>query len=933
MNVTGGTIALGANIATNAGSVTLMGATTLTLQQGIIIDTTALGDAPSGANIVFAGAGTIDGAASLTLDAGTSGTISVGGAVGSGTKLAGFTASGAAIVFNGPVALTGALDSSAVGLTTFDGAVTAASVHTNAVMFDGGTVTTTSGQSYGAALLVTNNPPSTGGESDSGTGSSDSGGGDIDDGVVFTTVAPNLGSFTLAQDVTPSSVSAGGGAATLGTNMVLSDNGGAITFGGTLNGPHSLTINDAGGTVTLSGAVGGLAPLTGLTTTSSTIAFGGPVSIAGALDTAAVGLTSFAGNVVAASVSTGAATIAGGSVVTSGSQVYAGGIDISADTTLAAGSDVTLAGTSLFNNAFALDVLAGGNVTVAGAVQNAGTGPITVVAGWDGVTPAAQAASTQGAFGRNGGSVVIGGADASGNAALGSAGGTTTVAAADLAVQAVNGFAQLGYAGAGTSGAIDVTLTGSLALSGGPNSGAYAQIGHGGEGIGGSESGDIAVTAAGNVTLAGGSGSLAYAQIGHGGAFSNEHATAAFSDTGAITVAGDAVTLAGGSGSGAYAQIGHGGIGSAQDAAIAAGSIAYTGTITVAASGTMTLAGDGPEAYAQIGNGGYQSLDGTNLAQGTGITELGDITVTTGTASSGGALQVMGDAYAQIGNGGYAANLGTNAPAAINEFGDIDVTVNGSAGTALVAAGDTGSFAYAQIGNGDAATVGVGNVGGNIAITVANAVDLRSGTSANAGIWNATGLGTVTGTTSVNGVIVAAPDNAIAPSAPGPSLPPPALIAPWLLDATFGLSAGTFGSLTNDLSSDTLGSSLNAIAPSSGDQGGKGPIEAMTDSKGAGGGIGGNGPNGSALPGANGGGGNGGALPGAAQEADDLSSGIAHTLSGTPGSVAHVPQTILIGGLLTEAAPPLSPRDTPQAVEPADQVYSSWGNEALWDWQ
>jgi hypothetical protein len=119
-------------------------------------------------------------------------------------------------------------------------------------------------------------------------------------------------------------------------------------------------------------------------------------------------------------------------------------------------------------------------------------------------------------------------------------------------------------------------------------------------------------------------------------------------------------------------------------------------------------------------------------------------------------------------------------------------------------------------------------------------------------------------------------------------------------------------------SGDSTGSSLNTIAPASGQT--AGPIEIL--SGGSGGGQGGSS-----------GGGSGG---GSSGEVSDLSNGIAHSLSGVPGAprtAGRFGQNIFLGGLLTVALAPTSARDTPQAVKPADEPYSSWGNEALWDWQ
>ncbi|HUZ72329.1 MAG TPA: hypothetical protein VMU87_05035, partial [Stellaceae bacterium] len=843
-----------------------------------------LADSGRGA-ITFAS--TLDGAHSLTVsDFG--GAIAFEGAVGRSTALTNLTATGASIAFTGSLALGGNLDTSAVDLTTFDGSVTAASVRTAAAALDGGSVTSTNGQYYGAA--------------------SDIAGG-----------------------------SGGPGTTTLGADTVLHDSGGAILFGGALDGAHSLTIADVGGSVTFTGAIGGATRLSSVTATAATAQFDDSVAVSGALNAGNVGLTTFASGVTAESLAAGRVEINGGTVTTTGNQIYGGGLSIGGDTTLAStAGTITFGGYSPLDTAFALNVLAGGNIDVVGGVQNAGTGAMTLIAGWDGVTPAALAATTPGAYGNrgNGGNVVIGGAGATGDATFGSAGGTTTVAAANLAVAGVNGYAQLGFNRGGdpgaVSGAIDVTLTGDLTLSGGAVGGAYAQIGHGGLATAGSDSGTITIAAGGDVSLLAGSGVYAYAQIGHGGAVTNQSATSLFSDTGTIDVTGNTVTLAGGSGAGAYAQIGQGGIGAGAFAATNdQGSIDYSGSITVAAVTRLNLAGASTTAYAQIGNGGYRTNDQANLAKAS-ITEQGDITVTAGTENSNGALTILGDAYAQIGNGGNAANLNATVPGGITESGNIDVTVLGSGGVATLTGDITNPTGYAQIGNGDAAKTNVGvaiDVGGDINIDVNGPYVLPPHTP-NASIWNSIWCCNVTGTTTLNGTIIPVQNDEVTVALPPPALPSSVSLTSLLLSY---LSSFSDASLLSGVTqtADTLGQSLNAIAPSSGGHQSKGPIEALTDSSGTvtiGGG-------GSALPG-----GSSGSDAGSTnQEADSLTNGIARSMSGTPGTLrsaaALVPQSSLIAGLLTESQAALSPRDTPQAVRPADELYSSWGNEALWDWR
>ena len=191
----------------------------------------ALADTGGGA-ITFGSA--IDGVAALTID--SAGLTSFGGSIGATTPLASlafangagsvtFGAAGgtvattggqsyagavslaattrfvaASVTFDGAVTGSGTLDTTAIGLTTFDSAVTVASVDAGATQIDGGTITTSGHQTYGAIVL-------------------------------------------------------GSGGATLADSA-----GGAITFTSTIDGAGNLTTNTTGAT-TFEGVVGGTTAL------------------------------------------------------------------------------------------------------------------------------------------------------------------------------------------------------------------------------------------------------------------------------------------------------------------------------------------------------------------------------------------------------------------------------------------------------------------------------------------------------------------------------------------------------------------------------------------------------------------------------------------------------------------------------------------------
>jgi len=198
----------------------------------------------------------------------------------------------------------------------------------------------------------------------------------------------------------------------------------------------------------------------------------------------------------------------------------------STNVSVTASNDITVNAAVAYTSANSLTLMAGHNLTVNANVQNGGAGAVRAVAGWDGVTGAANILTTPGAYGNNGGSILIGGAGASGRVALGSRLGSTIAAAHDLTIAATNTSAQLGYHGSptgfvDTNGGITVALSGELTLTGGnASSASFAQIGHGGHEADGNQAGDITINAAGPVTLSGGSALNSYARIGNGGAHS-----------------------------------------------------------------------------------------------------------------------------------------------------------------------------------------------------------------------------------------------------------------------------------------------------------------------------------------------------------------------------------------------------------------------------
>jgi filamentous hemagglutinin family protein len=366
----------------------------------------------------------------------------------------------------------------------------------------------------------------------------------------------------------------------------------------------------------------------------------------------------------------------------------------------------TFAGPEInYNSANTLSILSTSDVFFLGSsVQNAGTGAINVIAGWDGITPVGSVISTSGAYGQDNGSVQI--FSSLGSAAVGSRAGTTTVAAASvfLAVttpSAPGEFAQIGYRGDGATGAINVYATSSDpafsdtsaydtglpgcyaaaggnvclfgALGGGP--GTYAQIGHLGQSLSGTAGGPIAVNATGNVVLLGGG-----VQILAGDPSSEEY-------------------LVPGTLADAYAMIGNG------DASL---TLAQTvsGTINVSAGGGVYLNGSTTASSpAWIGN--YTTAGGNHS---------GDVTITAagiGGATSTGAPADFGPMIASdLGIAGQSSTCCTG--------GDVTLRFTASEGVALEAQSLVANYDSAN-------TLGILSVGD---ITLSGSLIQNAGTGA-----------------------------------------------------------------------------------------------------------------------------------------------------------------------------------------------------------
>ncbi len=273
-------ISTAGDITSNGNQIEFDGQVTLT--GNIAVATTGNGST-TGANVTFHGFINADNASnhrSLTLDAGTAGTLELYGPVGTDSTNAlnvlTITQSGGATFYNSVNAATAAITDTADGQTVaFQGSLT-----------------------VGTGMTV----PANGAFNVSLTGFNNS--------IAGTTTFNNTGTLTLGSSnstttftggitaTAPSSISLGGTIAftntnisigdsstqvTLNANTTLASGTGNITFGNTVNGAFALTLNSTG-TTTLTTAIGASTPLASLTTDAAgtTIFNGGTVTTSGA---------------------------------------------------------------------------------------------------------------------------------------------------------------------------------------------------------------------------------------------------------------------------------------------------------------------------------------------------------------------------------------------------------------------------------------------------------------------------------------------------------------------------------------------------------------------------------------------------------------------------------------------------------------------------
>ncbi len=373
----------------------------------------------------------------------------------------------------------------------------------------------------------------------------------------------------------------------------------------------------------------------------------------------------------------------------------------------------------------------GGDITLLSSFQNAGSGDVMLLAGYNGDgttggTGSFNATSLEVAMNgslvadfnncaADGSRLTIGSTGQTIGLAVGSRTGVTALGAETVTLTAgsnLDAYSQIGFftngSGAATGEISIGTGSGGLAMTSGNADGAYTQIGHGGNNAGTdavSSNITISFCEPGDLLMDAGDGLAAYSQIGHGGNENVRNRSNASSDI-LITGFRDAA-LNGGEANQAYAQIGHGGF---------SGSGLDGGTIDLSGSGSLQLTAGAIDAYVQIGHGGKDQVDGGSIDDHITI-EMGSFVSLEGGSDAG--------AYAQIGHGG-AGSAGLAGD--LTRTGNITVSAGGAdgSGNAITIRSGSGDDTYAQIGLGGLNADS--SYAGNIDIDAAGDVELISGT-------------------------------------------------------------------------------------------------------------------------------------------------------------------------------------------------------------
>ena len=296
ITLSGTTLAITSNIATTGGNISLTGTTTyngatssggtistgngnLTVANNLALTADTAVNIGSGTGTF---SGTINGAVNFSVNGSAIGTLTMSGAVGTGTSLTSVLAEVGIINQSGALQTTGAVSYNATaGLTLGGGITTSGTSGTITVM--GPTTLST-----GAIALATTNKNISFLGSDSSidgaqalTFSSGTSNIRLDGAIGLNTALTSLattstGNTLLGSSITTTGAQTFGASASTGNILLtgpvaLGTTNSNVTFNGTINGAQSLFVNAGTGTVTYQSAVGSVTALTSLDTIAGSI--------------------------------------------------------------------------------------------------------------------------------------------------------------------------------------------------------------------------------------------------------------------------------------------------------------------------------------------------------------------------------------------------------------------------------------------------------------------------------------------------------------------------------------------------------------------------------------------------------------------------------------------------------------------------------------
>ncbi len=463
-------VSIGNNITAN--SFTITNAVPTTLAGSSSINTSANNGA-----ISFGGTinGTSAGAQALTLNAGSSGAITLTGVVGGTTRLGAVlisSAAGSTVSIGANITANSFTITNAVAATLAGSSSINTSANNGAISF-GGTINATTAGSQALTLNAGSNGAIT------FTGAV---GGTTRLGAILISSAAGTSTVSIGSNITANSftiTNAVPTALTATSTITTSANNGAISFGGSIDGNNSLTLASGSGTVTLAAPVGGGTALSNLSFsgTTGTISIGGNITAGNTTLTfpGAVVLTHIAninvsannGNITFSSTVNGAfdllLTAGTGTVTFSGA---VGGTTALTNVVFASanlvqlGANITVAGTAIGPLQFPPTTLTGSSIITSSNTN----GNVTFSSTLDATTAGAQNLTITASSGAITFSGVVGGTTRLGNLTISSTAGSSSVSISNNIT--ANSFT--------ITNAVPTTLTGSSSIDTSANNGAIS---------------------------------------------------------------------------------------------------------------------------------------------------------------------------------------------------------------------------------------------------------------------------------------------------------------------------------------------------------------------------------------------------------------------------------------------------------------------------